>query len=86
MLKSKKLLSYLIDRGKITTSEEIYHSTGVVALTTMTVSSIPAPKFISLFYNNLVIDILVIGISLTQVIAKCLCMATEPKTVFARNQ
>ncbi|YAI81633.1 MAG: hypothetical protein ACQJCO_07445 [cyanobacterium endosymbiont of Rhopalodia sterrenbergii] len=55
----------IIDRGEITTLREIYHSTGAVSLTTMTVSSIPTQKFISLFDNDLVIDI-----SSTQVIAK----------------
>ncbi|XHU95537.1 MAG: hypothetical protein JJP05_07395 [cyanobacterium endosymbiont of Rhopalodia gibba] len=41
----------------------------------MTVSSIPTQKFISILYNNIVINIPLIG-----VIAKRLCMATEPTT------
>ncbi|MGP0129179.1 MAG: hypothetical protein ACTMUB_07925 [cyanobacterium endosymbiont of Rhopalodia musculus] len=49
----------IIDRGEVTTLEEISHSTGAVSLTTMTVSSIPTWKFISLslLHKDLVIDI-----------------------------
>lgn len=68
-IEGKEVTLNIVDTGElireIAALEELSRSTGTVPLTPTTFSSIPAQKFISLFYSNPVI-----GIRLAQVMAR----------------